>query len=55
MGLSVILFTAVNAVVPVVLLILLGYILKQKNFINKDFVKIDSKQICNSCSKQSKL
>jgi len=36
---GIILFTAVNAVVPVVLLILLGYILKEKGFINKDFVK----------------
>jgi len=49
MGLSVILFTAVNAVVPVVLLILLGYILKQKNFINKDFVKIGNKLVFNVC------
>ena len=49
MGLSVILVTAVNAVVPVVLLILLGYILKQKNFINKDFVKIGNKLVFNVC------
>ena len=49
MGLSVILLTAVNAVVPVVLLILLGYILKQKNFINKDFVRIGNKLVFNVC------
>lgn len=49
MGLSVILFTAVNAVVPVVLLILLGYILKQKKFINADFVKIGNKLVFNVC------
>ena len=46
---GVILFTAVNAVVPVVLLILLGYILKQKNFINKDFVRIGNKLVFNVC------
>ena len=40
MGLSVILVTAINAVVPVVLLILLGYILKEKGFFTQDFVKI---------------
>ena len=46
---GIILFTAVNAVVPVVLLILLGYILKQKNFITKDFVKIGNKLVFNVC------
>ena len=46
---GIILFTAVNAVVPVVLLILLGYILKQKNFINKDFVRIGNKLVFNVC------
>ena len=49
MGLSVILFTAVNAVVPVVLLILLGYLLKQKGFLTKDFVKIGNKLVFNVC------
>lgn len=49
MGLSTILFTAVNAVVPVVLLILLGYILKQKGFINDDFVRIGNKLVFNIC------
>lgn len=44
-----ILFTAVNAVVPVVLLIVLGYILKQKGFINSDFVKIGNKLVFNVC------
>ena len=46
---GVILFTAVNAVVPVVLLILLGYILKEKDFITKDFVKIGNKLVFNIC------
>ena len=49
MGLSVILVTAINAVVPVVLLIVLGYILKQKGFINNDFVKIGNKLVFNVC------
>lgn len=53
MGLSVILVTAVNAVVPVVLLILLGYLLKQKKFITKDFVKNGNKLysmcVCHAC------
>lgn len=49
MGLSTILFTAVNAVVPVVLLILLGYILKQRGFINNDFVRIGNKLVFNVC------
>ena len=46
---GIILFTAVNAVVPVVLLILLGYILKEKGFINKDFVKTGNKLVFNVC------
>lgn len=49
MIMGIILFTAVNAVVPVVLLILLGYILKEKGFINKDFVKIGNKLVFNVC------
>lgn len=46
---SIILFTAVNAVAPVVLLILLGYILKEKGFFTKDFLKIGNKLIFNIC------
>ena len=34
-----ILVTAANAVLPIVLLILLGYFLRQKNFLSSDFVK----------------
>ena len=44
-----ILATAINAVVPVVLLILLGYILKEKGFITADFVKIGNKLVFNIC------
>lgn len=49
MGLSVILFTAVNAVAPVVLLILMGYILKRRGFFTKDFVRIGNKLVFNLC------
>lgn len=44
-----ILVTAVNAVAPVVLLILLGYLLKQSGFISKDFVKTGNKLVFNVC------
>ena len=33
-----ILETAVNAVVPVVLIVLLGYCLKEKGFLSKEFI-----------------
>ena len=38
-----ILETAVNAVVPVVLIVLLGYCLKERGFLSKEFVKVGSK------------
>lgn len=44
-----ILITAINAIVPIVLLILLGYVLKQKNFINDNFIKIGNKLMFNIC------
>lgn len=44
-----ILVTAVNAVAPVVLLILLGYLLKQSGFISKEFVKTGNKLVFNVC------
>ena len=40
-----ILLTAVNAVVPIVLLILLGYFLRQKGFLNESFTKIGNKLV----------
>ena len=49
MQLAHILFTAVNAVVPIVLLIVLGYFLKKKNFISEEFVKIGNKLVFNVC------
>ena len=41
--------TALNAVTPVVLLILLGYLLKQSGFLSKDFVKTGNKLVFNVC------
>jgi len=46
---SMILLTAFNAVTPVILLILLGYILKVRGFINKEFVRIGNKLVFNVC------
>lgn len=40
-----ILETAVNAVLPIVLLILLGYFLRQTGFLSKDFVKMGNKLV----------
>lgn len=48
-----ILVTAANAVLPIVLLILLGYWLRQKNFLSGEFVKVGNKlvfKICLPCS-----
>lgn len=44
-----ILFTAVNAVMPVVLVILLGYLLKQSGFLSRDFVKMGNKLVFKVC------
>lgn len=38
-----ILETAVNAVVPVVLIVLLGYCLKERGFLTREFIKVGSK------------
>lgn len=40
-----IILTAVNAVLPIILLIVLGYILKRIKFLNKDFLKIGNKLV----------
>lgn len=47
MDLILILTTAANAVVPVVLLILLGYWLRRINFVTQEFVKIGNKLVFN--------
>ena len=44
-----ILITALNAVLPVVLLILLGYLLKQGGFLSREFVKTGNKLVFNVC------
>ena len=44
-----ILFTAVNAVLPIILLILLGYFLKRSGFLTKDFLKTGNKLVFNVC------
>ena len=49
MSISTILFTAVNAVAPVILMILLGYYLKNKGFLSKDFLKVGNKLVFNIC------
>ena len=41
--------TALNAVTPVVMLIFLGYLLKQSGFFSKDFVKTGNKLVFNVC------
>lgn len=44
-----ILLTTVNAVVPIVLLILLGYLLKRFKFLNENFVKLGNKFVFKVC------
>ena len=45
MGLSVILFTAINAILPIVLLIVLGFVLRKLDFLSDDFLKIGNKLV----------
>lgn len=47
MELSAVFFTAANAVLPILLLILVGYILKNIHWLNDDFVKIGNKLVFN--------
>jgi len=49
MGLSIILTTAVNAITPIILMILLGYFLKCRGFLSKEFLKIGNKLVFNVC------
>jgi len=42
-------FTSINAVIPIILLILLGYLLKRIKFINEFFVKIGNKFVFTVC------
>lgn len=49
MQLTHILYTAVNAVLPIILLILLGYFLRKKGFLTENFVKVGNKLVFNVC------
>ncbi len=49
MQLTHILYTAVNAVLPIIILILLGYFLRKKGFLSENFVKIGNKLVFNVC------
>lgn len=49
MNLFAILITAANAIFPILLLILLGYFLKQRKFLNEDFLKIGNKLVFSIC------
>ena len=49
MQLSTILVTAVNAVVPIVLMIALGYFLRQKGMLSSDFLKNGNKLVFKLC------
>ena len=44
-----ILLTAVNAVLPIVLLILFGYWLRRKEFLSEDFLKVGNKFVFRIC------
>ena len=41
--------TAANAVLPIVLLIVVGFVLKKRSFLSEDFLKIGNKLIFNVC------
>lgn len=49
MQLSLVLSTAVNAIAPIVLLILFGYWLRSKGFLSAEFVKVGSKFVFHVC------
>ncbi len=49
MSQAIVFITAVNAVAPVVLLILLGWLLRQRGFLSGDFVKTGNKLVFNVC------
>ncbi len=49
MNLGVVITTAVNAVAPIILLILLGHILRCRNFLTENFAKIGNSLVFNLC------
>lgn len=46
---KIVLSTAVNAVFPIILLILLGYVLRRRDFLNENFVKTGNSLVFNIC------
>ena len=49
MNISTILITAVNALFPLIITILLGYYLKTKGFLTKEFLRVGNKVVFNIC------
>ena len=49
MQISTILWTALNAVLPIILVILLGYILRQKGFLSESFLQVGNKLVFRLC------
>ena len=49
MNIGIIILTAVNAVFPIILLILLGYVLRRSGFMNDNFVKIGNNLVFKVC------
>lgn len=49
MSLSTILITAVNALFPLIITILLGYILKGRGFLSEEFLRVGNKIVFNIC------
>lgn len=49
MSLGRVLFTAVNAVTPILILILVGYFLKRRQFLTDGFLKVANKLVFNLC------
>ena len=45
MDLGIILMTAINAVLPIILLIFLGYLLRQKGFLSENFLTVSNKLV----------
>lgn len=49
MGFGYILLTAINAITPILLMILLGYGLRRFGFLNENFIKLGNKLVFNIC------
>ena len=49
MSLSTILITAVNALFPLIITILMGYMLKRKGFLTKEFLRVGNWIVFNIC------